>query len=67
MAIKRHQEPGEPTAEQVMSRRGWVFKAGLWELSGARDKRLQAGLVERIWQEQGPRKLELLAAQKERE
>lgn len=68
MVIRRHQMPGETTADQLMTKRGWILKGSLWELPGKLGgPKLSTGLVDRIWQEQGPRKLEMLVAQKERE
>lgn len=68
MGFKRYKEPGEATAAEVMERLGWTLRGGFWEKDKDGDvRKLSAGFTARIWEEQGPRKLELMARNKENE
>jgi len=68
MGFKRHREAGEPTHVQVMESHDWVLQGGFWvkDINGDLRK-LSAGLVLRLWEEQGPRNLERTVRAKEAE
>jgi len=59
--MKRHKPPGEETAAQVFERLGWMRDQGYWVKDGLK---FSVGIAERLWEEQGPRKLELLVREK---
>jgi hypothetical protein len=63
--MKRHQEPGEATAAEVFEKLGWRREFGYWirDVGGSVIK-FSAGVAARLWEDQGPRKLELIVRQK---
>lgn len=64
--MRRHKEPGEESVEQVFERLSWRLERGYWvKEDDAGTKRLfSAGVARQLWEEQGPRKLELLIREK---
>lgn len=62
----RHKDPGEESVEQVFARLSWRLVRGFWakKADSGEDLKFSAGIARRIWEEQGPRKLEMLVRQR---
>lgn len=58
--LKRHVEDGELTAAEVMAKCGYQLVKGVWRRDEP-ERALQPALVNRVWEDSGPRALELIA------
>lgn len=58
--MRRWMPPGELTAEQVMERAGYqLADGGVWRKG---DRSYTTAVVNRIWEEDGPKKLALVVS-----
>lgn len=64
--MRRHKEPGEESVEDVFKRLSWRLVRGFWVKKDSNDEdvKFSAGVARQLWEEQGPRKLELLVREK---
>lgn len=64
--MRRHKEPGEESVEQVFERLSWRLERGFWvkKAPNGEDLKFSMGVARQLWEEQGPRKLELLVRER---